>query len=169
MLDGKIAKYIGIRFDITDRKQVAQELEKFAQDRKSEADELTQQVLKLLMEIKGAAKGDLTVRAEVNNNVLGALADSFNFLVSSLKKVVTGIQELATQVRSATRESIANTQDLTERAGEQAQQVEFSLRQIERMANSIQDICTVAQKAENVAHQAARNCGSGRPICRPRR
>ncbi|WP_254565803.1 PAS domain S-box protein [Oscillatoria sp. HE19RPO] len=158
---GKIAKYIGIRFDITDRKQVAQELEKFAQDRKSEADELTQQVLKLLMEIKGAAKGDLTVRAEVNNNVLGALADSFNFLVSSLKKVVTGIQELATEVRSATRESIANTQDLTERAGEQAQQVEFSLRQIERMANSIQDICTVAQKAENVAHQAAETAEVG--------
>lgn len=158
---GKIVKYIGIRFDITERKQVAEELEKFAQDRKAEADELTQQVLKLLMEIKGAAKGDLTVRAEVNNNVLGALADSFNFLVSSLKKVVTGIQELATEVRSATRESIANTQDLTERAGEQAQQVEFSLRQIERMAHSIQDICTVAQKAENVAYQAAETAEVG--------
>jgi twitching motility protein PilJ len=159
--EGNIVKYISIRFDITEQKQVAQDLEQFAQDRKAEADELTQQVLKLLMEIKGAAKGDLTVRAEVNNNVLGALADSFNFLVSSLKKVVTGIQELATQVRSATGESIANTQDLTERAGEQAQQVEFSLRQIERMANSIQDICTVAQKAENVAHQAAQTAEVG--------
>lgn len=158
---GNVVKYIGIRFDITERKKVAQELEKLAQDRKAEADELTQQVLKLLMEIKGAAKGDLTVRAEVNNSVLGALADSFNFLVSSLKKVVTGIQELATQVRSATGESIANTQDLTERAEEQAQQVEFSLRQIERMANSIQDICTVAQKAENVAHQAAQTAEVG--------
>lgn len=158
---GKVVKYIGIRFDITDRKQVAQELEKFAEDGKAEADALTEQVLKLLREIKGAAKGDLTVRAEVNNNVLGALADSFNFLVSSLKKVVTGIQELATEVRSATGESIANTQDLTERAQEQAQQVEFSLRQIERMANSIQDICTVAQKAENVAQQAAETAEVG--------
>lgn len=158
---GKVVKYISIRFDITDRQQVAEELEKFAQDRQAEADALTEQVLKLLMEIKGAAKGDLTVRAEVNNNVLGALADSFNFLVSSLRKVVTGIQKLATEVRTATRESIANTQDLTERAGEQAQQVEFSLRQIERMANSIQDICTVAQKAENVAHQAAETAEVG--------
>ncbi len=158
---GQVVKYIGIRFDITERQQVAQELEKVALDRKAEADSLTQQVLKLLTEIKGAAKGDLTVRAEVNNNVLGALADSFNFLVSSLRKVVTGIQELATEVRTATRESIANTQDLTERAGEQAQQVEVSLGQIERMAHSIQDICIVAQKAENVAHQAAETAEVG--------
>jgi twitching motility protein PilJ len=118
-------------------------------------------VLKLLNEIKGAAKGDLTVRAEVSNDILGAVADSFNFLVSSLRKVVNGIQDLATQVTSATTQSVANTKELTEKAQVQASKIGTMLREIERIVNSIRDVRDVSQRAEKVADQASKTAEVG--------
>ncbi|HLP91552.1 MAG TPA: PAS domain S-box protein [Nostocaceae cyanobacterium] len=153
--NGKIVKYIGIRFDITERKAAEQRLEKLAEERKAETDSLTQQVVKMLGEIKGAAKGDLTVRAQVTNDVLGAVADSFNFLLGSLRKVVNNIQDVATQVTSATGHSINNTKELAQQANIQAEQITGSLRQIERMLNTIKDVSDVAKRAEQVAQQAA--------------
>ena len=158
---GRIVKYTGIRFDITERKQAEENLEKLATERKAEADSLTQQVLKLLGDIKGAAKGDLTVRAEVNNDVLGAVADSFNFLVSELRKVVNGIQRLASQVNSATGESITNTKELAMQARTQARQLEDSLIQIDRMVNSIKEVSDAAQRATQVAKQSAQTAEAG--------
>lgn len=158
---GKIVKYIGIRFDITERKEAEEGLEKLAAERKAEADSMTQQVLKLLGEIKGAAQGDLTVRAEVTNDVLGAVADSFNFLISSLRKVVTGIQTLAEQVTSATGESINNTSQLTQQAEIQATKISAIMREIERIVNSIRDVRDVSVRAETVAQQSSQTAEVG--------
>ncbi|MEK0191657.1 PAS domain S-box protein [Microcoleus anatoxicus] len=158
---GTIVKYIAIRFDITERKEAEEGLEKFAAERKNEADSMTQQVLKLLGEIKGAAQGDLTVRAEVTNDVLGAVADSFNFLIGSLRKVVTGIQTLAEQVTSATGESISNTSQLTQQAEVQAAKISAIMREIDRIVNSIRDVRDVSVRAETVAQQSSHTAEAG--------
>ncbi len=158
---GTIVKYIAIRFDITERKEAEEGLEKLAAERKAEADSMTQQVLKLLGEIKGAAQGDLTVRAEVTNDVLGAVADSFNFLIGSLRKVVTGIQTLAEQVTSATGESITNTSELTQQAEVQATKISAIMREIERIVNSIRDVRDVSVRAETVAQQSSHTAEVG--------
>ena len=158
---GTIVKYIAIRFDITERKEAEEGLEKLAAERKAEADSMTQQVLKLLGEIKGAAQGDLTVRAEVTNDVLGAVADSFNFLIGSLRKVVTGIQTLAEQVTFATDESITNTSQLTEQAEVQAVKISAIMREIERIVNSIRDVRDVSVRAETVAQQSSHTAEVG--------
>lgn len=158
---GKLIKYIAIRIDITERKNAEARLEQVAAERQAETDKITQQVLKMLNEIKGAARGDLTVKAQVTNDSLGALADSFNFLISSLRKVVNSIQEVAGQVKNATGESIAKTNELANQARNQSQQIELTLQQIQRMVDSIKDVSNVAAQAEKVAEQSAKTAEIG--------
>jgi PAS domain S-box-containing protein len=158
---GKLVKYIAIRIDITERKNAEARLEQIAAERQAETDKITQQVLKMLNEIKGAARGDLTVKAQVTNDSLGALADSFNFLISSLRKVVNSIQEVAGQVKNATGESIAKTNELANQARNQSQQIELTLQQIQRMVDSIKDVSNVAGRAEKVAEQSAQTAEIG--------
>jgi PAS domain S-box-containing protein len=159
--EGNLVKYIAIRIDITERKDAEARLEQLAAERKAETDKLTQQVLTMLSEIKGAARGDLTVKAQVTNDSLGALADSFNFLISSLRKVVNSIQEVAGQVNNATGESISKTNELADHARNQSQQIERTLQQIQRMVDSIKDVSNVAGRAEKVAEDAAQTAEFG--------
>ncbi len=132
-----------------------------ARDRKAEADALTDQVLQLLNEIKGAARGDLTVRAEVNEGAMGSVADSFNFLVASLRRVVNGIQTVASQVTHATGDSISATQELASQAQVQSQQIQGTLNQLDQMILSIRNVADTAQRAEQVAQKAAQSAEEG--------
>lgn len=141
--------------------QLIADLEIMSAQRQAEMDSLTEQVVKMLGEIKGAAKGDLTVRAAVTNDILGALADSFNFLISSLRKVVKGVQKLATEANTATGESISNTQELAQQAQEQAEKIEETIQKIQKIVNSIEEVFTLSQQAENVAQQAAEKAQVG--------
>ena len=59
-------------------------------------------VLNLLDEMGDLADGDLTVRAEVKENITGAIADSINYTIDSLRGLVNGINRASQQVSTAT-------------------------------------------------------------------
>lgn len=161
-INEKLQQEVGDRINAEASKtQLIADLEIMSAQRQAEMDSLTQQVLKMLAQIKGAAKGDLTVRAAVTNDILGALADSFNFLISSLRKVVKGVQKLATEANAATGESISNTQELAQQAQEQAQKIEETIQKIQKIVNSIEEVFALSQQAENVAQQAAEKAQVG--------
>ncbi|MCW6038177.1 hypothetical protein K4A83_18145 [Spirulina subsalsa FACHB-351] len=147
--------------DVSERKEAETRLEKIAAERQAEADSLTQQVVRLLGEIKGAARGDLTVKAQVTNDILGAVADSFNYLVSELRKVVNGIQTLAAEVNQGVSDSITNTSELVDQATVQATQIEESLKQVEQMVASIKEVSNAAQRAAEVAQESASTAEAG--------
>ncbi len=161
-INEKLQQEVGDRIGAeAEKTQLIADLEIMSAQRQAEMDSLTQQVVKMLGEIKGAAKGDLTVRAAVTNDILGALADSFNFLISSLRKVVKGVQKLATEANTATGESISNTQELAHQAQEQAQKIEETIQKIQKIVNSIEEVFTLSQQAEKVAQQAAEKAQVG--------
>ncbi len=146
---------------VQEQERLTEEQKQLAEEKQREAENLSQQVLTLLNEVKDAARGNLTVRAKVGEGEMGAVADSFNYLITSLRRVVTGIQDTAAQVNDTTGQSLGQTAVLEEQARVQTEQLEQTLAQIEQVVNSIQAVTQAAERAEGVVQRATQIAQTG--------
>ncbi len=64
------------------------EAQRKADEQEEAKENLQRQVIRLLDDVEGAARGDLTVQAEVTADVLGAVADAFNLTIQNLRDIV---------------------------------------------------------------------------------
>ncbi len=85
-------------------------------------------ILRLLDEMGALAEGDLTVKATVTEDITGAIADSINFTVDELRRLVGTINETAVQVAASAQETQATAMHLAEAAEHQAQQITSASR-----------------------------------------
>ena len=77
---------------------------------RKERDQMQAAVMKLLAEVSGVAEGDLTVEAEVTEDVTGAVADSFNLMIGQLRQIIGQVQGASRQISMA----VAELRDVTE-------------------------------------------------------
>ena len=120
-------------------------------------------ILRLLDEIGNLAGGDLTVRAQVTEAVTGAIADSINYTVDELRRLVIGINNAAQQVTAATREAETVTSQLLQAAQTQAAEIQGTSQSIAQMTVTTQQVSKGASDSAEVAKtslQAAEK-GSG--------
>ncbi|MEH2322305.1 MAG: methyl-accepting chemotaxis protein [Nostoc sp.] len=116
---------------------------------------LQQQLLELLNNVEGAARGDLTVRADVTAGEIGTVADFFNSIVESLRDIVTQVQQAATHVNSAIGSNEGAIRHLAEEALTQAAEINRTLDAVDQMTQSMQAVAESAEKAAFVANHAA--------------
>lgn len=126
-----------------------------------QADSLQQQLVSLLEDIEGAARGDLTVRAEVTVGEIGTVADFFNSLIESLRQIVTQVKQSALQVNEALSENQDAMQQLAEDAMQQAEETSRTLKSVEQITQSIQVVADSAQQAAKVARTASHTAETG--------
>jgi uncharacterized phage infection (PIP) family protein YhgE len=108
-------------------------------------------ILRLLDEIGNLANGDLTVRAKVTEDVTGAIADSINYTIDELRRLVTGINGAAQQVTSATQEAQAVAGQLLQAAQKQAGEIQGTGQAVAQMTVSMQEVSRSANDSANVA------------------
>ncbi len=118
-------------------------------------DELQRQVIRLLDDVEGAARGDLTVKAEVTADVLGAVADSFNLTIDSLRQIVQQVQVAAVQVNQSSTESEAFARRLSSDALSQAEELAVTVNSVQMMTASIKRVAESARESEEVARTAS--------------
>ncbi|MFM6277870.1 MAG: HAMP domain-containing protein, partial [Dolichospermum sp.] len=123
---------------------------------KETKDNLQGQVIRLLDEVEGAAKGDLTVRAEVTDEGLGAVADAFNLIIQNLRDIVQQVKLSANEVTKAASNSEAFASKLSLDALGQAEELALALNSVQVMNNSIQRVAEAAKEAETVAGEASK-------------
>jgi methyl-accepting chemotaxis protein len=126
-----------------------------------ERDAMQNSVLKLLDEVSDVAQGDLTAEAEVTEDVTGAIADSFNYMIHELRRVVTHVQEVTFQVSAAAKELQATAAHLAEGSTVQATQIVDSSAALDEMAVSIQQVSENATLSTRVAEQSLVNAKQG--------
>ncbi len=115
---------------------------------------LQTQIVRLLEEVSSVAEGDLTVEAEVSDSALGAVADSFNYMITELRQVIGRVNGATQQVSNSTDEILTTTDNLSRSAEQQAASIADTSTAIEEMAVSIQQVSENAAISAQVAREA---------------
>ncbi|MBF2034638.1 MAG: HAMP domain-containing protein [Leptolyngbyaceae cyanobacterium T60_A2020_046] len=131
------------------------EAQRKAQEQEQAKEDLQRQVIRLLDDVEGAARGDLTVQAEVTADVLGAVADSFNLTIQNLREIVQQVSVAARQVSKASTENEMFARSLSADALRQAEELAVTLNSVQVMTDSIQRVAESAREAEEVARSAS--------------
>ncbi|WP_448514408.1 methyl-accepting chemotaxis protein [Parathermosynechococcus lividus] len=136
-------------------RQITSDAQKKAEENERQRDDLQRQVIRLLDDVEGAARGDLTVQAEVTADVLGAVADSFNLTIHNLRTIVQQVKVAAQQVSRGAAESETFARSLSADALRQAEELAVTLNSVQMMTNAIQRVAESAQEANAVARNAS--------------
>jgi twitching motility protein PilJ len=131
------------------------EAQRKAEEQEQAKEDLQRQVIRLLDDVEGAARGDLTVQAEVTADVLGAVADSFNLTIQNLREIVQQVKHAARQVTKGSTESEIFARSLSSDALRQAEELAVTLNSVQVMTDSIQRVAESAREAEEVARSAS--------------
>ncbi|TAF10093.1 MAG: methyl-accepting chemotaxis protein [Nostocales cyanobacterium] len=119
-----------------------------------QTDTLHLQLLQLISQVENAAKGDLTVQAEVKDGEIGTIANVFNSILASLQNIVHQVKQNAGQINR----NIGSNQDaINNLAAEtviQAEEINRTLAIVEQMTNSIAALATGTQEITAIANQA---------------
>jgi len=110
-----------------------------------------QAIQRLLDEIGNLANGDLTVRAQVTEHMTGAIADSINYTIDELRRLVAGITSASLQVTSATQEAETVSGKLLQAASKQAVEIQGAGQSVAQMAVSMSDVSKKANDSSKVA------------------
>lgn len=141
--------------------QITTETQRKAQEQEQAKEELQRQVIRLLDDVEGAARGDLTVQAEVTADVLGAVADSFNLTIQNLREIVGQVKLAARQVSQGSADNETFARALSQDALRQAEELAVTLNSVQVLTDAIQRVAESAREAESVARSASDTAQKG--------
>jgi methyl-accepting chemotaxis protein len=124
--------------------------------------DLQAQVEKLLNEVSGVGEGDLRIEAEVTAGALGALADSFNYMVEELSNLIVRVKMVAAEVEGGTTMTLERMTQLVMSADVQINQIIQAASEVERMADVSRQVAERAQSLHKTAVDARQTAQIGR-------
>ncbi|PSB19801.1 methyl-accepting chemotaxis protein [filamentous cyanobacterium CCP2] len=145
----------------TELQQARLKAEALSDEQRFQKESLQLQLIELLSQVEGAARGDLTVRADVTAGEIGTVADFFNSIVESLRQIVTQVKRSVVQVNDSLGENESAIRQLADEALRQAEETMRTLSSMEMMTQSIQVVAVQAQQAAEVAHKASATAEAG--------
>jgi len=128
--------------------------ERAAKEQAEQNDRNQQAILRLLDEMGSLADGDLTVEATVTEDITGTIADSFNFAIEELRKLVATVNDTALMVDTATKQTETTAAHLARAADNQAKEINAATESIVSMAASIEEVSGNAERSSDVARHS---------------
>ncbi|MGE0357096.1 MAG: methyl-accepting chemotaxis protein [Burkholderiales bacterium] len=119
-------------------------------------------ILRLLNEMGDLADGDLTVKAEVTEDITGAIADSMNYTIDELRSLVTGVNSAAISVTQKTAQAQSISDELLGAAERQSKEIEETTSQVLQVSRSISEVSSTAEEGAQVAHRSLAAADKGR-------
>jgi len=119
-------------------------------------------ILRLLNEMGDLADGDLTVKAQVTEDITGAIADSMNYTIDELRNLVTGVNNAAISVTQKTEQAQSISAQLLGAAERQSKEIEDTTSQVLQVSRSISEVSTTAEEGARVAMRSLAAADKGR-------
>jgi len=127
--------------------------------------ELNQQaILRLLDELADLADGDLTIQATVTESFTGAIADSINFWIDTMKVLVSKINETTEVVSGAAQGTQMTANQLAEASERQYKEISDVTGSVDGMAISIDRVSYNAAESTAVAERAVEIANKGAEV-----
>ncbi len=127
----------------------------------AERDTIQESIMKLLEEISALTEGDFTGRAEVTEDMTGAIADSFNAMADQFSDIISKVKVATESVDSTSEQVARQTMTLAQKNIEQVKGVTGAVEAIEQMAQSIREVAANAQQSASVSRQSRLNAQEG--------
>ena len=118
-------------------------------------------IMRLLDDIGNLAGGDLRVRAKVTEHMTGAIADSINYTIEELRRLVAGITKAADHVSSATNEAQTVSSELLQATQRQATEIQGAGQAVAQMAESMTQVSANANDSAKVAETSLSAANKG--------
>jgi twitching motility protein PilJ len=134
--------------------ELAARSQRVAETQRLESERNQQAIMRLLDEMSSLAEGDLTVQATVTEDITGAIADSVNYAVEALRKLVTTISQSGIQLDGAARQTQALASHLARASSAQSKQIGSATESIGAMASSIEEVSGNAERGADVARHS---------------
>lgn len=111
-------------------------------------------ILKLLDEMSALADGDLTVEAEVTDQITGAIADSVNFAVIEMRELVSQINRASVEVANESELAVGNAQTVSQSNKKQAEQIVTAAQEMQKVTQSMREMSEQASRSSNMASES---------------
>jgi len=118
-------------------------------------------IMRLLNEIGDLAAGDLTVKTTVTEDFTGAIADSINVTVESLRGLVNTINGTSRQLSSSVQETGQIASHLSEASKQQSHDISVAGASISDMSVSMDGVSTEANESSKVAMRSVEIAKNG--------
>jgi methyl-accepting chemotaxis protein PixJ len=115
----------------------------------------------LLLQVDRISQGDLTIRAQVSDDEIGTIADSYNATVQSLRGLVSNVRNVSQQVVNTTTTNEISVAELSIEALQQSEDIGLALSRLQDMSNSIDLVVSNALIAESAAIESAQLVQAG--------
>ncbi len=108
-------------------------------------------ILRLMNELQAVAEGDLTVQATVSEDLTGAIADSVNFTLEELRRLLDKVRGTAQHVGASCASARNISDDLLALAARQSDEIQQTGKVVLRMTEQIHQVSLAASESADVA------------------
>lgn len=130
-----------------------------------EARRLNQQnqaaILRLMNELQAVAEGDLTVQATVSEDLTGAIADSVNFTLEELRRLLDKVRGTAQHVGASCASARNISDDLLALTARQSTEIQQTGDAVLKMTERIHQVSRAASESADVAQASVNAAAQG--------
>ena len=115
----------------------------------------------LIGEMEQIAGGNLSVNADVKEDITGTIAGTVNHMTEQLRMIVQQVQNATYMVTSSADDIADQSTQLSQETEQQAQQIENTSAEVLQITDQFQDVARKTEESVQVAQQARETANKG--------